>query len=1185
MLTKAQQKALLAESRELNAKKHQTLIANDKELAAMMPKPKVSDDFLPEAALELELDKIFSAYSERKALGERAYEIVQNPEGEQVRQYKKAFKFLSYKEYQSQVHALASAWINEASLSVKRDELVAILGFGGIQFSAISTACYYVQAVVVPLQSNTSGADLAEIFTKINPSILAATIKDLKLATDHAIQHGSIPVLLAFDYDERVDSEKKIFEQCREKLKAANCTTRLVQYNEVIQVGQQKKWEYIGDHGQNRYERTALIIHSSGSTGKPKGAMLSEAALLDGWNPQKDKFPSIMVFFAPLNHGMGFRAVMFVLRKGSYGCFTLQPDMSTLFEDIRIVRPTLLRFYPRILESIYQYFQNKVGDLIKKGVLQEEAEQDVMSAMRTTFLGDRFITGSVGSAPITETVKQFTIDCFDIVLIEGYGNTETGSGALTYNGLVVRPNVIDYKLDDVPELGYFKTDKPYPRGEFVFKSKFQTMGYFKDPETTAQLFDEEGYVHTGDIVELREQDYIVIVDRRKDVTKLSQGEYVAVGPLGAVFEAGSSVINQIYIYGNASQAYLLAVVVPDNEAVEAVLGKEYSQHDLKSLIHTELKQVAVSSKLKAFEVPRDFIIEQEAFSQDNGLLSSVRKRLRPALNRKYSPALDALYEQHAEQTRKNYDALKSDNNELSILEKLTKLIEIQLNREIRKEDYTYTFYELGGDSLSAVSFSMAIQDVFGLSVGADVILSPANNLKKWAAAMESRMDTPFTKPTFATIHGEDAQELNAADLKLSAFLGEQTIEAVASIGALSANEKTVFITGGNGFLGHHVVLQWMQRLAPLGGKVICLVRGKNKAHAQERLFQIFENTDQQLKKIFDDLATNHLEVIAGDIGASLLGMDEATFRRVGEEADRIVHVAALVNHRLAYRHLFTPNVAGTAEIIRLAVTHHKKPIDFVSTEASLRFSSASNGESNETAPLKAIVPLMDERYAGGYAVSKWAGETLLKKAYEQFVLPINILRGNMMLAHQSYSAEINYADTFTRLLYSVALTGLAPISFYLANGKESKQQVHYDGFPVDVVAAAVVASANFKHTDFQAFNIHNFHHDDGGHLDAFMNWVESAGYAITRLPHSEWVERFENKLKSYPEEIRKNTALDVLASYRNLRGGERQTLVPDSDNFQRLMKSSVFSSAIPHIDETFIHKCMRDIAARYGSLR
>ena len=127
--------------------------------------------------------------------------------------------------------------------------------------------------------------------------------------------------------------------------------------------------------------------------------------------------------------------------------------------------------------------------------------------------------------------------------------------------MIARPLVIDYKLVDVPELGYFLTDTPYPRGELLVKSKTAMPGYYKRPEVTAEVFDADGYYRTGDVMAEIAPDQLGYVDRRNNVIKLSQGEFVAVANLEAVF-AGAALVRQIFVYGNSERATLLAVVVP-----------------------------------------------------------------------------------------------------------------------------------------------------------------------------------------------------------------------------------------------------------------------------------------------------------------------------------------------------------------------------------------------------------------------------------------------------------------------------------------------------------------------------------------------------------------------------------------------------------------------------------------------
>jgi fatty acid CoA ligase FadD9 len=151
---------------------------------------------------------------------------------------------------------------------------------------------------------------------------------------------------------------------------------------------------------------------------------------------------------------------------------------------------------------------------------------------------------------------------------DGYGSTE--AGVVLVDGAIRRPPVVDYKLVDVPELGYFATDRPHPRGELWVKTADVIPGYYKRPDVTAELFDTDGWYHTGDVFAETAPEQLSYVDRRNNVLKLSQGEFVTVSKLEAAY-GGHPSVRQIFVYGNSSRSYLLAVVVPTDDALAARL--------------------------------------------------------------------------------------------------------------------------------------------------------------------------------------------------------------------------------------------------------------------------------------------------------------------------------------------------------------------------------------------------------------------------------------------------------------------------------------------------------------------------------------------------------------------------------------------------------------------------------------
>ena len=174
------------------------------------------------------------------------------------------------------------------------------------------------------------------------------------------------------------------------------------------------------------------------------------------------------------------------------------------------------------------------------------------------------------------------------------------------------------------------------------------------------------------------------------------------------------------------------------------------------------------------------------------------------------------------------------------------------------------------------------------------------------------------------------------------------------------------------------------------------------------------------------MAAEHLEVIPGDIGEPNLGLDEATWERLAREVDLIVHPAALVNHVLPYAQLFGPNVVGTAEVIRLAITTRIKPVTYLSTVAVamsvMRPTSSRTATSEKSARIGRSTTRMPTATptASGRARCCCARRTTCAGCRSA------VFRSDMILAHSRYAGQLNVPDAFTRLLISLLSTGIAP---------------------------------------------------------------------------------------------------------------------------------------------------------------
>ena len=661
------------------ARRIQELIPKDPQLQALSPDPVVLEA-VGRSGLSFQelIATALDGYADRPALGEREFEVVVDPStGRRSRRFLPRFGTITYYELHNRVKDLANAWRHNEVHRVDVGDFVCILGFTGIDFAVVDLACVYARAVNVPLQGTLAGADLDGIFTDTEPTVVVATVADLLLAAELAGSHESIRSIVAIDYDERIDDDRDQYAAAETELAQTRSGARLVTLEDLISFGDFQPWELLPPL-ENSDDRMAMLLHSSGSTGTPKGAIIPERTAKYQFATVPIPLPLVRLCFAPMNHMLGRTQVFSTLSRGGTAYYTAMPDMSTLFEDFRLVRPTEAMMFPRVLEMVHRHYLGEVARRTGSGDGDADAvSAQVMAEMGTTFLGDRLSFLTIGAAPTTPEIQQFVKDCFGVTLLEGYGSTETGA-TVTIRDRIVRPPVTDYKLRDVPELGYYITDTPYPRGELCVKTTLSVPGYYKRPEATAALFDEDGYLLTGDIMEERGPDHVVYIDRRNDVLKLSQGEFVAVGNLSTTFESGSDVVAQIYVYGNSARSYLLGVVVPNVDVATNLVGHEPDEAELRTLIRAELKRVAQEEDLKSFEVPRDVIVELEPFSFENGLLSSVQKRMRPNLQRKYGERLEQLYAELETKQNDELIALSDPDSDLSVLQKVGKALEAAL---------------------------------------------------------------------------------------------------------------------------------------------------------------------------------------------------------------------------------------------------------------------------------------------------------------------------------------------------------------------------------------------------------------------------------------------------------------------------------------------------------------------------
>lgn len=1106
---------------------------------------------------------IMTGYSQRTALAHRSKRIVTEPAtGRKVAEWAPDFDTVSYGELWRRAVAVAADVSRDHRWACGDDDFVALLGFTSVDYTILEVACTQLGCVTVPLQTGASTAQQVAILEETRPRVVAAGIDYLTEAVE-AILAGPQPErLVVIDFDAELDDHVDALEAAVRRLTDGGCGATVHTLEALIARGESLPpvEPYVPPAGADPLRS---LNYTSGSTGTPKGVIGTEQSLKLMWQPSSAT-PLIVLAYLPMSHGYGRASLMSALAAGGTVYFLAARDMSTLFDDLSMARPTHLNLVPRLAELLHDRYLEEfdgAGDCT-------DAKRAAADTLRNEILGGRVLSALTGSAPLAAELKDFLEAALGIHVTVGYGASEMGS--ITVDTVVQRPPVLDYKLIDVPELGYYGTDKPYPRGELIVKTEMLMKGYFKKPDVTASLIDEDGYYHSSDIMAEIAPDRLVYVDRRNNVLKLAQGEFVAIARLESLFST-SPQVDQIYLYGTGERSYLVGVVVP-SPALRQQLADGADPVRIKNEIATALRSEAAKNTLNGYEIPRDFIVEMNTFSQANGLLSALGKLLRPKLKERYGQPLEALYARLAEDKADEIRALKSTGAGQPTDRTVTTAVRAILGVDASDVTLDSRYGDLGGDSLSALSLSNLLADVYGFEVPVGVIINPAASLGDLVAFIDRQRSGESTRPTFDSVHGKGSTTIHASDLALDTFVDAELVAGAAALPLASSTPKTVLLTGATGHLGRRLAVEWLERVSEHGGTVICVSRGHDDADARRRIEAALA-TDAGLLEHFRELAVYHLEVLAGDLGEARLGLDKGTWQRLAETVDLIVHPAAHVNHVLPYQHLFAANVVGTAELVSLAITAKRKAFNFVSSMGVSQLTGHSVTEDEDVRETVGTVDLGPDGAAPGYGISKWAGEVLLRNASERCDLPVSVFRSGMILPDQRYAGLINVPDIFTRLLYTLIVTGIAPTTFYAADGAGGRPRASYGGVPVDALAAGIATVGSTAGEGFHTFNT-DPGYDDGISLDDFVDWIIDDGYAITRIDvYATWLERVQAAMRALPDDQREHTLLHVMGAYLqpNPLGGDEES--------GRHFKAATAAAGVelPHTTRQFIDKTLDDM--------
>lgn len=419
-----------------------------------------------------------------------------------------------------------------------------------------------------------------------------------------------------------------------------------------------------------RPEHILTINYTSGTTGNPKGVVLTHANAVAATSSARivsDVLPTdVILSYLPLAHIFERVTEAGHLAAGA-GIGYFRGDVLGLVDDLKMLKPNGFVSVPRLY--------NRFGSALKaatidapgiKGAIGRHVINGKLAAMKLPpgqasnkhALYDRLYTPKVASAlglqrcrgmisgasPIDPGLQEFLRAAFGTEFIQGYGLTETYAIAMvqsegdfsTGNCGGVLPSM-EACLLSVPDMEYYATDKPNPRGELLLRGNVVFREYYKNAEETAKAVDADGWFHTGDIAEVDALGRFKIVDRRKNVLKLAQGEYISPERIENVYLANTNLLAQAYVHGDSTQAFLVSVfgidpvtfapfasnILKQNiAATDLAALKAAAQHPkVKKAVIKILDTIGKKSKFNSYERVRNVHLELEPFTIENELLT------------------------------------------------------------------------------------------------------------------------------------------------------------------------------------------------------------------------------------------------------------------------------------------------------------------------------------------------------------------------------------------------------------------------------------------------------------------------------------------------------------------------------------------------------------------------------------
>ena len=641
------------------------------------------DHFENKSLIQNNIEKMIK-FKDRPCLGRRL-KIGENEKGEPI--YEKKYTYYTYEEVLNMCRKFAK------NLHEKKEELITIDSYKNNKFNLVGIfAKNCTEWVVADMGCQMDSVTTATLYatlgqeafkyicdqTKIKTILVSPDLVKLLCENKQKFKLEYLTNAILFDLTTNCDSKKELENLRKAGFTAYSFTEDFLKENKNV-----KNTDLL----LSQPETIMTICYTSGTTGDPKGVMLSqknmisvlETVIRDSSVPLDENGTHIS--FLPLAHIFERMVISGFMGVAAKVGFISGSVRTTLMEDMSILGPTLLFTVPRVLQTVrkkifdgfdalggwkrrlaYTAYYTKLENYKKYGIITHLIYDKLVFAKIRAMFGNKLKTVLCASAPMPKELADDFKVFLSIPIIEGLGMTELSGSAFCTNyhdlnnftagGVTSGVKMI---IKSVPDLGYTIDDMidgiNCPAGEICLKGPLIFNGYYKNDLENSKAFDEDGYFHTGDVGRIFPYygNGLKIVDRVKEIFKLSQGEYIIPAKLESVY-VKSNFIQQIMIYGNSTMNNILAIICPDKQhcareldITEEELIKDEENPKLKKIILNDLDRLAIEANFNGLEKVKFILLTFEGFTIQNECMTPTMKIVRKKVEIRYKNRIEKLF--------------------------------------------------------------------------------------------------------------------------------------------------------------------------------------------------------------------------------------------------------------------------------------------------------------------------------------------------------------------------------------------------------------------------------------------------------------------------------------------------------------------------------------------------------------